>query len=73
MKKFLLSLVLVLTVLSVSVAYAIDSPDVTPNTAPPTNPPTSPKTADVSVVALAGAGAACAAVAVYSALKARNA
>ena len=73
MKKFLLSLILVLTVLSGSIAMAnVDSPSVTPG-GPPKNPPVSPKTSDVSVVALAGTGAACAAVAVYCATKARHA
>ena len=72
MKKFLLSLVLALTVLSGSVAMAVDSPSVTPG-GPPKNPPKGPKTADVSVVALAGTGVACAAVAVYCATKARHA
>jgi len=72
MKKFLLSLILVLTVLSGSIAMAVDSPSVTPG-GPPKNPPVSPKTSDVSVIALAGTGAACAAVAVYCATKARHA
>lgn len=71
MKKFLLSLVLALTVLSGSLALAVDSPEVTPNDRPPSS--TSPKTSDVSVAALAGTGAACAAVAVYCATKARHA
>lgn len=72
MKKLLLSLVLALTVLSSTAAMAEVSPSVTPG-GPPSNPPKSPKTADVSVVALAGSGAACAAVAVYCATKARHA
>ena len=76
MKKFLLSLMLVLTVLSSTAAFAKDnvvSPSVTPNTEPPKHTDVSPKTADVSVLALAGTGAACAAVAVYCATKARHA
>ena len=72
MKKFLLSLILVLTVLSSTAAMAVVSPSVTPG-GPPKNPPVSPKTSDVSVIALAGTGAACAAVAVYCATKARHA
>ena len=72
MKKFLLSLVLALTVLSGAVALAVDSPEVTPNTEPPSNPDKSPKTADVSTFAFAGAGVICLGGVAFCAAKAKN-
>ena len=72
MKKFLLSLVLALTVLSGSAALAVYSPEVTPNTEPPSNPDKSPKTSDISTFAFAGAGVICLGGVVFCATKARN-
>ena len=72
MKKFLLSLALAVTVLSGSIALAVDSPSVTPNTEPPSTPNKSPKTADVSTFAFAGAGLICLGGVVFCATKARN-
>ena len=71
MKKFLLSLVLALTVLSGSVALAVDSPVVTPPHTPGT-PPDSPKTSDVSTLAFAGAGVLCLGGVVFCAAKAKH-
>ena len=70
MKKILLSLALALTVLSGSVAMAVDSPTVTPNNEPKGNK--SPKTADVSTIAFAGAGVICLGGAVFCVTKAKN-
>lgn len=72
MKKLLLSLALALTLLSGSIALAVDSPEVTPNTEPPSTPDKSPKTADVSSVAFVGAGMICLGGVVFCAAKARN-
>ena len=70
MKKFLFSLVLALTVLSGTIAMAVDSPSVTPNKEP--GGPKSPKTADVSTFAFAGAGVLCLGGVVFCAAKARH-
>ena len=73
MKKFIVSLAFVFTVLAGTAALAVDSPVVTPNQNTPKNPGTSPKTADVSTLAFAGAGVICIGGAVYCAAKSRNA
>lgn len=72
MKKFLVSLVLVLTMLSGTTALAVVSPEVTPNNNPPSNTPVSPKTADINTFAFLGAGVICIAGVVFCAAKARN-
>ena len=72
MKKFLFSLVLALTVLSGSIAMAVDSPSVTPNKEPSKTPDKSPKTADVSTVAFAGVGLICLGGVAFCASKAHN-
>lgn len=70
MKKLILSLALALTVLSGSVAMAVDSPSVTPPNTP--GKPDSPKTADISTLAFAGAGVICLGSAVFCVTKAKN-
>ena len=67
MKKFLLSVVLALTVLSSTAALAVVSPSVTPNHEPSKDK--SPKTADVSTFAFAGAGVLCLGGVVFCAKK----
>lgn len=72
MRKFLLSLVLAVTVLSGTIAMAVDSPEATPNRQPERNPNVSPKTADVSTLAFAGAGVICLGGVVFCARKANS-